>query len=163
MVDSPQAEAPTSKIKEIQKQETVPLSKLPTSSGSMKTIPKVATRSGGGPAVNAPRTPAGNSSSSLQKFTTPEALLNAKCDGCARPLLMQDMRGRIVTVPKSCITCDTDEVNGMASNHVKEIQVERYHHACFRCTTCGDHFGELDGRANFVREDGKAVHVSVSD
>ena len=62
------------------------------------------------------------------------------------------MRGPIVTVPLSSLDIPEDE-----------IQVERFHHACFRCGNCGDSFGELDGKANFVREDGKPVHVSVSE
>lgn len=43
-----------------------------------------------------------------------------------------------------------------------EMEVERFHHSCFRCGNCGDSFGELDGKANFVRENGKPVHISVS-
>jgi hypothetical protein len=106
----------------------------------------------------------GTKQSPLHAFTTPEALVDAKCDACARPLLAQDMRGRIVTVPKGSTSSTSqsseDESDGLSKR--AQIQVERYHHTCFRCATCGDAFGELDGKANFIREEGRAVHVSVS-
>lgn len=80
----------------------------------------------------------------------------ANCSACRRPLLAQDLRGPIVTVPAS------DPVDSEDEDAEQDIRVERYHHACFKCGTCGDSFGELEGKANFVRENGIAVHVSVN-
>lgn len=77
------------------------------------------------------------------------------------------MRGPIVTIPvvvspsshKHNLDFDGSEEE---EEEEEEIKVERFHHACFRCGNCGDSFGELDGKANFVREHGRPVHISVS-
>ncbi|KAF8327927.1 uncharacterized protein EI90DRAFT_3066356 [Cantharellus anzutake] len=165
MMDSPLAKVSTlPRVITPQKRVAGTSSKLPTPSTLLKGVANITTPPSGSQKVNSPRTPS-SLSSPLHKFTTPEALLNAKCDGCARPLLVQDMRGRIVTVPKSRKASDDDdqEVESVSNRDSdKDIHVERYHHACFRCATCGDNFGELDGRTNFVRENGKAVHVSCA-
>lgn len=140
------------------------LSTIPGSTETTPTLSKSNTPLGGGAKSTPSRSPhaprSSTSSPSLREkgtdsplhaFTTPEALLRGKCDGCTRSLLVQDMRGPIVTVPLSSLDIPEDEV-----------RVERFHHACFRCGNCGDSFGELDGKANFVRENGKPVHISVS-
>ena len=142
------------------------LSTIPGSTETTPTVSKPNTPVGGGakptPTIRSPYVPSSSTSSPavrekgkdspLHTFTTPDALLHGKCDGCARPLLAQDMRGPIVTVP--LLSVDVPE---------GEVQVERFHHACFRCGNCGDSFGELDGKANFVREDGKPIHLSVGE
>ncbi|KAF9518249.1 hypothetical protein BS47DRAFT_1389177 [Hydnum rufescens UP504] len=110
------------------------------------------------------KSPTGTKQSPLHVFTTPEALVNAKCDACGRPLLAQDMRGRIVTVPKGPTLSTNQSSKDESHDNSKraETPVERYHHTCFRCATCGDAFGELDGKANFIREEGRVVHVSCA-
>jgi hypothetical protein len=141
------------------------LSTIPGSTETTPTMSKSNTPLGDGAKSTPSRSPCVPSSSAsspalrgkgtdspLHAFTTPEALLRGKCDGCARPLLVQDMRGPIVTVPLSSLDIPEDEV-----------QVERFHNFCFKCGNCGDSFGELDGKANFVRENGKPVHISVGD
>ncbi|KAF8295727.1 hypothetical protein DL93DRAFT_785970 [Clavulina sp. PMI_390] len=93
--------------------------------------------------------------SPLSAYGTPESLMSGRCDACDRPLLVQDMRGPIVTIPVTTSLGDDEEDE-------EEIRVERFHHACFCCAVCGDSFGELEGKANFVREEGKPVHISCA-
>lgn len=104
----------------------------------------------------APPAPKSESSSSISTTTShPAPSKTSKrslhpdpkepCLSCGEPLFNIAGGGRIVSLPPPA----------------GEDQGENYHEACFRCSACHRSFADEDGRAVFIREAGKPIHVEV--
>ncbi|KDQ12951.1 hypothetical protein BOTBODRAFT_176078 [Botryobasidium botryosum FD-172 SS1] len=101
--------------------------------------------------ANPPPVPKSESSSGLPRPTSRHTKPRApkpeeSCLACGHPLFNIAGGGRIVTLPPP---------NGGDKG-------ENYHEACFRCSACSLSFADQNGRAVFVREEGKPIHVECA-